>query len=407
MKQIFLTFFFVCFSLFQLNAQQYQFKKYKVEEGLVSNETFDMLQDSKNRIWISTTGGISCFNGSAFKNYTIEDGLASNISFSIFEDSKERIWVGTLNNGVSIIEDEKITSPTGVDFNFLGSATKFLEGTDGTIYIFFLKGIVVYKNGRLEYLIKKDEENDFLSFQSADWFDSNTIYIASAERGIYKLTLAPLKLENIYNAQNGVNNICYTVLVDGKKNIWVGGYGELNKISNGKLTVYKFDPADFDENRVHGILEENENELYLSFEGNGFGIFNKQTGKLKIIDEKNGLPSKYTYEMIKDSEGKHWMTSYGEGIIRFRDTSFKIYDDAQGLPSKIVDGFVDWNGKWIVDTEARLVAFNSEKQIPPITNALSIKNIIIRPQNNLQYSADVKVLELSSVDAAPKLIDEG
>src|SRR5690606_2107665 len=155
------------------------------------------------------------------------------------------------------------------------------------------------------------------------------------------------------------------------------------------------------------ILEENENELYLSFEGNGFGIFNKQTGKLKIIDEKNGLPSKYTYEMIKDSEGNHWMTSYGEGIIRFRDTSFKIYDDAHGLPSKIVNGFVDWKGEWLVATEAGLVAFNSEKQIRPITKALSIKNILITPQNNLQYSAEGKVLELSSVDAAPKLIDEG
>src|SRR5690606_20255615 len=301
MKHIYFALFFLVATCTVVSAQQYQFKKYKVEEGLVSNETFAILQDGKNRIWISTTSGISCFNGSTFKYYTTEAGLAS----------KGRIWVGTLNNGVSIIEDEKITNPTGVDFNFLGSATEFLEGTDGTIYIFFLKGIVTYKNGKLEYFIKKDEENDFLSFQSADWFDSNTIYIASAERGIYKLTLAPLKLENIYNAEHGINNICYTVLVDGKKNIWVGGYGELDKISNGKLTVYKFDPEDFDENRVHGILEVNENELYLSFEGNGFGIFNKQTGKLKIIDEKNGLPSKYTYQMIKDTEGNYWMTSYG------------------------------------------------------------------------------------------------
>lgn len=406
MKHIFLTILFAMFSFFVLNAQQYQFKKYKVEEGLVNNETFDILQDSKNRIWISTTGGISCFNGRTFKNYTTEDGLVSNISFGIFEDSKGRIWVGALSNGVSIIENGEIKTPTGVDFNFLGSATKFLEGADGTIYIFFIKGIVTYKNGKLEYLIKNEPDSPVFSFQSADWYDSNTMYIASAQSGIFKLTLNPLKLENIYNAKDGVNNICYSVLVDGEKNVWVGGYGELNKISDGKLTVYKFKPEDFDDNRVHGVLEENENELYLNFEGNGFGIFNKRTGDLKIIDEKNGLPSKYIYRMIKDTEGNHWMTSYGEGIIRFRDTSFKVYDDTQGMPSKSVNDFAEWNGEWLAATDAGIVAIDKNHQIKKISRPVTIRNLLVTPENNLLYSTDEEVFELSPHNN-PKLIDEG
>ncbi len=98
------------------------------------------------------------------------------------------------------------------------------------------------------------------------------------------------------------------------------------KIKKGTLTKYQFKPEDFDKNRIYGILEENENELFLSFEGNGFGIFNKQTGDLKVFNEAQGLPTKYIYRILKDTEGNHWMTSYGEGIIRFRDTSFKIYD---------------------------------------------------------------------------------
>jgi ligand-binding sensor domain-containing protein len=146
MKRFFLTFFLLCFLPLVSTAQKYQFKNYKVEEGLVSNETYAILQDSKNRIWVSTTGGISCFNGKTFKNYTTDDGLASNIVFSILEDSKGRIWVGTLDNGISIIENGKITNPKGVDFDYLGSATYISEGSDGTIYIIFVKGIVTYKN---------------------------------------------------------------------------------------------------------------------------------------------------------------------------------------------------------------------------------------------------------------------
>ncbi|MDX1783821.1 MAG: two-component regulator propeller domain-containing protein, partial [Aequorivita vladivostokensis] len=95
MKCFFATLFFLCVCSFSVTAQRYQFKKYKTEEGLVNNETFAIIQDSQNRIWVSTTGGISCFNGRTFKNYTTEDGLASNIVFSLFEDSRGRIWAGT------------------------------------------------------------------------------------------------------------------------------------------------------------------------------------------------------------------------------------------------------------------------------------------------------------------------
>ncbi len=406
MKRLFLTLFFLCICSLVLTAQQYQFKKYKVEEGLVNNETYAILQDSKNRIWTSTTGGISCFNGKTFKNYTTEDGLVSNICFSIFEDSKGRIWVGTLNNGVSIIENGKITNPKGVDFSSLGSVTYFLESEDGTIYLFCVKGIVTYKDGKLEYLVKMDKENPYSNFQSAAWYDQNTIYITSSNMGIFKLTLNPLKLENIFNEKDGINNICYSVFIDAKKDIWVGAYGELYKISKGTLSMFKFKQEDFDKNRIYGIFEENENEFYLSFEGNGFGIFNKQTGSLKVISEAQGLPSKYIYRIIKDTEGNHWMTSYGEGIIRFRDTAFKIYDDTQGLPSKSVNSVVEWDGDWIVATDGGAVAIDNEKNIKQITQNKTINNLLVTPENNLLYTTDEEILELSK-NKAPKIIDEG
>ncbi len=406
MKHIFLSFFFVWFSSFMVSAQQYQFKKYKVEEGLVNNETYAMLQDSKNRLWVSTTGGISCFNGKTFKNYTTEDGLVSNICFSIFEDSKGRILVGTLDNGISVIENGKIKNPKGVDFSNLGSATHILEGSDGIIYIIFVKGIVTYKNGKLEYLIKGTEKNQISGLQHAAWYDSNTLYIASSQKGVFKITLNPLKVENIYNEKNGVNNVCYSVFVDAKKDVWVGAYGELYKISNGTLTKFKFKQEDFDKNRIYGIYEENENEFYLSFEGNGFGIFNKQTGDLKVLNEAQGLPSKYIYRIIKDTEGNHWMTSYGEGIIRFRDTAFKLYDETQGLPSKSVNNIVEWNEDWIVATENGAVSIDTKKKINQITINEPINNLLVTAEDNLLYASDEEVWELSK-NNSPKLIDEG
>ncbi len=405
MTRLFLTLFILCAYPFMGNAQRYQFKNYKIEEGLVSNETFSILQDNQNRIWVSTTAGISSFNGKTFKNYTQEDGLVSNIFFRLFEDSKGRIWAGSLDNGVSIIDKGKITNPEGLDFDSLGAITEILESNDGVIYIFFMKGIGIYKNGKLYNLLEENPEIEIEGIHNAAWYDDNTIYIASTHSGIYKMTLNPLNIENSYNEKSGINNICYSVLVDNARNIWVGAYGELYKIANGKLKMYKFNPEDFDKNRIYGILEENENELYLSFEGNGFGIFNKNNGQLEVINKARGLPSDYIYQTIKDTEGNHWMTSYGEGIIRFRDTAFKIYDITQGLPS--VNDMVEWNGELVLATNNGLSILDNSKNVRQILKNGPIKNLFITSEDKLLYNTNEAVYELSKNQQSPTLIDEG
>lgn len=389
-----------------ITAQQYQFKKYKVEEGLASNETFDIIQDSKNRIWITSTSGVSSFNGTKFKNYTTEDGLAANVSFSLFEDSQSRIWVGTLNKGVSIIEDENVTTPKELDYSSLGSANNFLEAEDGTIYIIFSQGIVTHKNGKWDRLNISIDDNENLGLQTAAWYNQNTIYITSISKGVFKLTLDSFKFENIYTIEDGINRICYSIFISENKTIWVGAYGGLYKIINDTITYYEFNPNEFDINRVYDILEENENEFYLSFEGNGFGIFNKQTGKIKIYNEKQGLPSKYIYRTIKDTEGNHWMTSYGEGIIRFRDPSFKIYNNEMGLPITTVNDLVEWNNEWVVATDVGAVSIAENKKTRQLTKKTTVTNLFVTPENRLLASTENEVLELSK-NAPPKVIDYG
>lgn len=407
MKHFFLSLFLFCFCTLVSSAQRYEFKKYKVEEGLVNNETFAILQDSKKRIWISTTGGVSCFNGSTFKTYTTEDGLPSNIVFSVFEDSKGRIWFGTLDKGVSFLENGKIINPVGVDFDYLGSANHIIEGGDGTLYIIFSKGIVVYKNQKLEYLLKGSAENGILAVQKAAWFDDNTLFLASSDKGIFKMTLNPLSIENVYNEADGINNICYSVLVDSKKNVWVGGYGGLYKIAEGELSIFNFNPADFDKNRVYGILEKNETELLLSFEGNGFGIFNKTTGQIKIINDSHGLPSPFIYQMIKDTEGNYWMTSFGEGVIRFRDTAFKIYDASQGLPSNSVNDVAEWNGALLLATNDGIFSLGKNGEIQKRISGGKVMKLLVNPENNLLFTTETAVYKMDAPNDKPRIIDEG
>jgi ligand-binding sensor domain-containing protein len=54
---------------------------YTIEDGLPSNQVFDVIQDDDGFLWIATDRGVSKFDGKKFINYTTSDGLLNNTVF--------------------------------------------------------------------------------------------------------------------------------------------------------------------------------------------------------------------------------------------------------------------------------------------------------------------------------------
>ncbi len=52
-----------------------------------------MFQDSKGRIYISTYGGLSVYDGSRFINYTTDNGLATSMINDVVEMGDDSLWV--------------------------------------------------------------------------------------------------------------------------------------------------------------------------------------------------------------------------------------------------------------------------------------------------------------------------
>ena len=70
---------------------------YSIKDGLPSNETYDVFQDSKGFIWIGTDNGVVKYDGTTFQTFTTLDGLTDNTIFKIKEDHQGRIWFMTYN----------------------------------------------------------------------------------------------------------------------------------------------------------------------------------------------------------------------------------------------------------------------------------------------------------------------
>lgn len=67
------------------------------QNGLPSDNIFDVFRDSKNRIWLATADGLCQFDPTAFscKTVTVNDGLPANMIYGILEDKAGNLWLSS------------------------------------------------------------------------------------------------------------------------------------------------------------------------------------------------------------------------------------------------------------------------------------------------------------------------
>ncbi|MEN8193374.1 MAG: two-component regulator propeller domain-containing protein [Bacteroidota bacterium] len=77
----------------------------------VNDRIRSIYQDSNGQLWIGTFGGgLNLFNYKTkeFTSYTIDDGLANNVVYEIVEDNRSLLWLST-NKGLSLLDAKTMT----------------------------------------------------------------------------------------------------------------------------------------------------------------------------------------------------------------------------------------------------------------------------------------------------------
>jgi signal transduction histidine kinase/ligand-binding sensor domain-containing protein len=119
------------------------------KNSLGSDRVNSMFEDSKNRLWFATEGGLCLLNQNRkdFKRYTTQNGFPSNFILSILEDDKHNLWISTSKGLVCFnpsteqtITYTKINGLLNDQFNF-NSAYKDIEGK---MYFGSVKGLVSF-----------------------------------------------------------------------------------------------------------------------------------------------------------------------------------------------------------------------------------------------------------------------
>lgn len=157
-------------------------RRFTEKDGL-TNDNVLSIAGVNGHVWLATLGGVSELENTAsildgrpvsIKNYRKKDGLSTDYIYKVLIDSKKRTWFATDGQGISMLENGKITNYSAI------SEGKKSNGTEG------LKAI---------YSITEDHEGNLWLSTASDGvykFDGSKFSHLSMKEGINELAITSL-----------------------------------------------------------------------------------------------------------------------------------------------------------------------------------------------------------------------
>ncbi len=408
-KVLILGILFCCIST--LDAQKYNFVNYSVDNGLIQSQANSICRDNMGHLWVSTMGGVSCYDGKTFKNYTTSNGLLSNIAYSITCDSLNNILICT-DKGLSVFDGNKFSNYTfnyhnknhrvisvlpintqeylvlagarlfkvkyrRVESYFINSDTTLqftaLAQTPEVVFAAsFKKGLFVLENNNWSTINFPKTDEDVFFIKRIDITRSKKSYFLT-NAGIYEFRFNNLIRSSLPKEIQDRNDIgC--IASDDKNNLWLGTFKGALVINGRNEFHYYNSTSGCTDNSISNILFDNENNIWLASDGQG--IFRYSVCPFTYYDETNGLPHPVVMSIVKTKKGIIYSGTYGGGLVKFSNGKMESF----ALPSnsvaaqQILSCAVDANDiLWVGTQNNKIWKFNGRnfisvehyKGIPP------------------------------------------
>ncbi len=324
-------------------------------ESIISNETYSILIDKTNTIFIGSYGrGISKYSpySRKFNVYSIPKsskiGGDVNAFTDAIEDYKGHLIAGTYNGFV--VFDLKTRA-----FQHHLPGTTYEENKiltialapDSTIWMGSMKSLHRYdKNlNKIRSYVFAEQLKDH-SIYSIEFDHQNNLWVALFTKGLLKIPETEWKNKHtsqldftLYVRDNNdpttiSGNQHWIVYHDNDSTLWIGGVGGLDR--------YNYNQNNFTRVFYPGTVKtmdfDSKGTLWMGTIGNGLYSYDLTSGEYKRYTVEDGLSHSFIYGIVIDSNDNIWISSE-LGLSRFtiETEKFRNYDERDGLPDDHFD----------------------------------------------------------------------
>ncbi len=324
MRKIYLyTILNLCFVL-GISAQEYNFIKYNVQDGLPQSQVYDIFQDSKSYLWMATQGGGVCkFDGKTFETISTRDGLPSNFIECIFEDSEDLLWFGT-KTGLASHDHKKV--------NWSDKNNRIIytiaEKKDGSLLLGTQAGLLLFDKKtkkstklQLEPFLDISRINDILKVGAEWWIASSRgLFILEGENVRRIGIVEGLISEDIKDLS--IDKMGFVLALQ-----FAGGLSKINSKTKKVFEAFQNPRISKGQN----VFVSSENEIWISTQSEGIQVYSHEESSWREIGEKEGLTHSNVKEVFEDAWGNIWIATSGGGLLKYLGQYFKHYNRTQGL----------------------------------------------------------------------------
>ncbi len=312
---------------------------------------------SAGRLWISTDLGLfktiltnhNCF---VSENYKSSNGLSMYNTISVaFVDREGVLWVGTMGDGLYSKGDNLFTFYFRDKLKDNKVSSLIARETD-----LWTAGIGVLRSYDKQYAklqIEYNTENSGLPLDEISCFHllgDSIILVGTKTSGFYYKLKNESKFSNYLLSDDVLSNNVTSISSNGT-NVWIGtenGAYQMN-IKTQEKTRYSMGDG-LSHNEIKSIYCAN-NKTYIGTNSAFLNIIEDE----KIIKKSYQGDNDEDYVLVnvtrifEDLKGNAWVSSEGEGVFCFTDTSILHFGTEEGLLNNYCYGIVldDKNKLWI------------------------------------------------------------
>ncbi|SMD38263.1 Two component regulator propeller [Reichenbachiella faecimaris] len=344
----------------------------------------------------------------SISQWTTNQGLPSNNTNAVYQDSNGLIWIAS-NNGFMIYDGERIETYDKNRLSFLENDGFYAitENHEGTIFIASKgDGLVQYKNGIFN-LYEPVGISMPKSIRSIYVSSDSSLYLGANYQGFYQV-----KNDTIIKLTDELfdKSIIRSIIEDADKNIWFGTEDSgLHKlladdvlsfdvakglvsnnvrclsVSEGKLYIgtsrglqWMDQDLSFNEvlplknTTVNTLIIDAWNMIWVGSE-NGLGRWNKSNNRLEWLSTKHDVDLVRVTSMIMDEEHQIWISSNRSGLVQIRESKVSNLARPTLSSDRINIIHESWNGNLYIGTDAnRVDVFDGEEySVMPIKTNLN------------------------------------
>lgn len=373
-----LTFLYVSISHTQPDA--FIFKPVAAEDKLAQAWVTYIYQDFLGFMWIGTSDGLYRYDGYDIRTYRSITGdtltLAWNNISSIYEDSQQRLWIST-TKGISSYNrnNDYFYSYSGwPNENF----SDIIEDQHGNFLFGSYNGLFILSSasGKLEVVYQfSDSSEHYEGIQQLYLSDDQQILINGPD-GIKLFDIYTRSFSSFILLPQQINGSSVNSIIQDYHGTYWLSTRDQGLLYVDPLIDNKIRHLDLSENHyliegtVLSLLESSDSLLWIGTENNGIVLLNLKKfyhGTMELLQitsnrYSNGLANNSIYSLYEDNQGNIWIGTYG-GLNIYNPISsnfqhLRAEESKLGLNNNIINAFYEEGERIWIATEDGINIYN-------------------------------------------------